>query len=150
MDITLRTLHIGFIDFIQLRILFQLFSKFSWPFSACLGHYNNCKQGQLLTLFTIIYNEFLFRGLEKEKLSSWSGVLYCWACLELFVSMLFEENNWPSLCLLIFYSHLNEYYFLSRICNLIILCSEQCALLGQIYILSVFKWDWMTRNDNFS
>ena len=28
-DITLRTLHIGFIDFIQLRILFQLFSKFS-------------------------------------------------------------------------------------------------------------------------
>ena len=103
-----------------------------------------------LTLFTINYNEFLFRGLEKEKLSSWSGVLYCWACLELFVSMLFEENNWPSLCLLIFYSHLNEYYFLSRICNLIILCSEQCAILVQIYILSVFKWDWMTRNDNFS
>ena len=75
----------------------------------------------ILTLFTINYNEFLFRGLEKEKLSSWSGVLYCWACPELFVSMLFEENNWPSLFLLIFYSYLNEYYFLSKICNVIIL-----------------------------
>ena len=36
----LRTLHIGFIDFLQLKILFQLFSKFSWPFSACLRHCN--------------------------------------------------------------------------------------------------------------
>ena len=36
-----------------------------------------------------------------------------------------------------------EYYFLSTICEL-------CEILVQIYILSVFKSDWMTKNDNFS
>ena len=38
--------------------------------------------------------------------------------------------------------------FLTRICS--IMCSEQCAILVQIYILSVFKSDWMTKYDNFS
>ena len=42
----------------------------------------------------------------------------------------------------------NEYYFLSTICDVI--CRELCEILVQIYILSVFKSDWMTKNDNFS
>ena len=118
----LWTLHICFKNFIQLRILFQLFLKFTFQ---CLSW------ALQLTLFTINHNKFT--GMEKEELSSWSVVLYCWACSELSVGILFEENHWPSLFLLIFFSNLNEYYFLSRICNAI--CRELCAILVQIYII---------------
>ena len=67
-DITLRTLHIGFIDFIQLRILFQLFSKFSWPFSACLRHCNwPCLQSTTMNFY-----------LEEWKRRNWvAGQGFC-------------------------------------------------------------------------
>ena len=65
----------------------------------------------------------------KWPVSSWSGVLYCWACSEQFVSMLFEEKHWPSLFLPQTWMGI---IFLTRIC--IIMCSEQCAILVQIYI----------------
>ena len=80
----------------------------------------------------------------KWPMSSWSGVLYCWACSEQFVSMLFEEKHWPSLFLPQTWMGI---IFLTRICN--IMCSEQCAIFVQIYILSVFKSDRMTKYDNF-
>ena len=35
----------------------------------------------------------------KWPMSSWSGVLYCRACSEQCVSILFEEKHWPSLFL---------------------------------------------------
>ena len=53
-----------------------------------------------------------------------------------------------ALTIIVSSTNLNGYYFLTRICN--IMCSEQCAILVQIYILSILKSDWMTKYDNFS
>ena len=39
-----------------------------------------------------------------------------------------KTTKLPSLFLLIFHSNLNEYYFLSRICNVV--CRELCAVLS--------------------
>ena len=53
-----------------------------------------------------------------------------------------ETNSWLKNVLKIiniFYSNVNEYYILSRICN--VTCSEQSAILVQNYILPVFKSD---------
>ena len=93
--------------------------KFSWPFSACLGHCNwPCLQSTTMNL----------QEWKRRKWVAGHGILYCWACSELSASMLFEEDYLPSLFLLIFYWNLNEYCFLSRICNVV--CRELCAVLS--------------------
>ena len=132
-----RRLKSEFSFFQSLLQLLQPFTlsnvKFSWPFSACLGHCNwPCLQSTTMNL----------QEWKRRKRVAGHGVLYCWACSEVSASMLFEEDYLPSLFLLIFHSNLSEYYFLSRICNVV--CRELCAVLSaNLHYFSVFKSDWV-------
>ena len=133
-----RRLKSEFSFFQSLLQLLQPFTlsnvKFSWPFSACLGHCNwPCLQSTTMNL----------QEWKRRKWVAGHGVLYCWACSELSASMLFEEDYLPSLFLLIFHSNLNEYYFLSRICNVV--CRELCAVLSanlHYFSLSLSQTEW--------
>ena len=93
-----------------------------------------------LTLFTINHNEFT--GMEKEEMSSWSWGFVLLSMLRTVCKHAF----WGRLLTIIVSSDFPlklEYYFLSRICNVV--CRELCAVLSanlHYFSLSLSQTEW--------